>query len=96
VTGHEAPFLAQRDDAQDAAYRTLTRHQQHLGTSICACCQVRACTNIGPNATRIAAKRAGACSMAASPGKDPPGYAHPLRHPISGPPGPLINGQSRT
>src|SRR5436190_11568090 len=65
-------------------------------SSICACCQVRACTNTGANATRIVAKRAGTCNMAASPGRDPPGYAYPLRHPIGAPLSPPINGQSRT
>jgi len=34
--------------------------------------------------------------MAASPGRDPPGYAYPLRHPIAARLQPPINGQSRT
>ena len=63
---------------------------------ICACCQVRVCTNTGANATRIVAKRAGTCNMAASPARDPPGYAYPLRHPIAARLQPPINGQSRT
>src|SRR5215210_4261071 len=50
-------------------------------SSICACRQVRCCTNMHANGRTAEAKRVGRCSMAVSLGRDPSLYAPPASPP---------------